>query len=457
MAAAPGSDGRIRKNWKWQLLLLLLLDEEEDRRQQREDRQQALAYLQWQQQHARRRAWLQRYYGQLQSLYADLTVLESCRLRQARVAVAALGAAVSTQQSVQRRLWVKTRSQAWWTQCNHPGFPEIEFHRAFRMSRVTFDHICDQLAVAVAKEDTMLRAAIPVQQRVAVCIWRLATGEPLRLVSKRFGLGISTCHKMVLEVCAAINDVLLPKYVQWPTEERLQRVMQEYESSSGMHNVLGTLYTTHIPIIAPKFNVASYHNKRHTEHNHKTSYSITLQGMVDIHGSFTDVCVGLPGSLADEQVLEKSALFQKGNSGELQGMYVVGGRGYPLLDWLLVPYVQHNLTWAQHAFNEKVGDVLQVAKGAFCRLKGRWRFLQRRTEVKLQELPAVLRACCVLHNVCEMHQEGFDPELMFKVDDDEMLPEQGNVPPSAIQSRDTIAHNLLHNVHTGSSFLINSR
>jgi hypothetical protein len=52
-----------------------------------------------------------------------------------------------------------------------------------------------------------------------------------------------------------------------------------------------------------------------------------------------------------------------------------------------------------------------------------------------------------------MHQEGFDPELMFKVDDDEMLPEQGNVPPSAIQSRDTIAHNLLHNVHTGSTFL----
>jgi hypothetical protein len=46
-----------------------------------------------------------------------------------------------------------------------------EFHRAFQMSRPTFDCICEQLAVAVAKEDTMLRAAIPVQQRVAVCIW----------------------------------------------------------------------------------------------------------------------------------------------------------------------------------------------------------------------------------------------------------------------------------------------
>jgi hypothetical protein len=374
-------------------------------------------------------------------------VLESCRLQQARVAAAALGAAVSTQQSVQRRLWVKNRSQAWWAQCNHPGFPDNEFHRAFRMSRPTFDRICEQLAVAVAKEDTMLRAAIPVQQRVAVSIWRLATGEPLHLVSKRFGLGISTCHKMVLEVCAAINDVLLPKYVQWPTDERLQQVMQEYEAISGMHNVLGALYTTHIPIIA------SYFNKRHTEHNHKTSYSITLQGMVDIQSSFTDVCIGRPGSMADEQVLEKSALFQRGTSGDLEGMYVVGGQGYPLLDWLLVPYVQHNLTWAQHTFNEKVAEVLGVAKSAFCRLKGRWQFLQRRTEVKLQELPAVLGACCVLHNVCEMHHVRFDPALMFDLIDYEMLPEQGNVSLSAIQSRDTIAHNLLHNIHMGSSFL----
>lgn len=450
---APSADGRIKRNRKWQLLLLLLLDEEEERQRQWEDRQQALAYQRWQQQHARRRAWLQNYFTQLQALYTDIDVLESCRLRRAHVAAAALGAAVSTQQSVHRRLWVKNRSQAWWAQCNHPGFPDKEFHQSFRMSRATFDLICEQLAGAVAKENTMLRAAIPVEQRVAVCIWRLATGEPLRLVSKRFGLGISTCHKMILEVCAAINDVLLPKYVQWPSAERLQQVTQEFESLSGMRNVVGALYTTHIPIIAPKINVAAYFNKRHTEHNQKTSYSITLQGMVDVRGSFTDVCIGWPGSMSDERVFEKSNLYRRGISSDLRGMWVVGGPGYPLLDWLLVPYVQHNLTWAQHAFNGKVVEVLQVARNAFGRLKGRWRFLQRRTEVKLQELPAVLGACCVLHNVCEMHNEGFDPELHFEVVDDDMLPENCNFPMSAMQSRDSIAHNLLHNVHAGTSFL----
>nr|GMD28505.1 putative nuclease HARBI1 [Ipomoea batatas] len=113
------------------------------------------------------------------------------------------GGAPSQGQS-QRRLWVKDRSNAWWEQCNSPDFPEEEFKKAFRTSIATFDLICEELESVVTKKDTTLRLAIPVRQQVAICVWRLATGEPLREVSKRFGLGISTCHKLVLEVSAAI-------------------------------------------------------------------------------------------------------------------------------------------------------------------------------------------------------------------------------------------------------------
>lgn len=94
------------------------------------------------------------------------------------------------------------------------------------MSKSTFHFICSELDSAVTKKNTMLRDAIPVQQRVAVCIWRLATGDPLRLVSKRFGLGISTCHKLVLEVCAAIKKVLMPKFISWPDEKNLKLIKQ---------------------------------------------------------------------------------------------------------------------------------------------------------------------------------------------------------------------------------------
>lgn len=321
--------------------------------------------------------------------------------------------------TVQRRLWVKDRSKDWWEKISRKDFPEEEFRRWFRMSRSTFDMICDELDAAVTKKNTMLRDAIPVRQRVAVCIWRLATGDPLRLVSKRFGLGISTCHKLVLEVCSAIRTVLMPKFV---------------------------------PIIAPKISVSAYFNKRHTERNQKTSYSITVQGVVDSKGVFNDVCIGWPGSMPDDRVLEKSALFQRASRGNLKGVWIVGNSGHPLMDWVLVPYTHANLTWTQHAFNEKIEEIQGVAKEAFARLKGRWGCLQKRTEVKLQDLPVVLGACCVLHNICEMRNEEMDDEWRFQIFDDEMLPENGIRSSASLQARDHIAHYLLHHGRAGTGF-----
>ncbi|KAL9263752.1 ANTAGONIST OF LIKE HETEROCHROMATIN PROTEIN 1-like protein [Drosera capensis] len=351
-----------------------------------------------------------------------------------------------------RRLWVKERANDWWERCNSSDYPDEEFKRDFRMSKATFNMICEGLEPVITKKDTMLRTAIPVRQRVAVCIWRLATGEALRLVSRRFGLGISTCHKLVLEVSSAIRAVLMPKFLQWPDEARMKRIKEEFERSYGIPNVGGAMYTTHVPIIAPKDSVSAYFNKRHTERNQKTSYSITVQGVVDDKGTFTDVCIGWPGSLPDDQVLEKSALFQRATRGLLKDVWLVGNSGYPLLDWVLVPYTDQR-TWTQHAFNEKVGDVQSVAKEAFAKLKARWGCLQKRTEVKLQDLPVVLGACCVLHNICEMRNEELDPALKFELFDDEIVPENCVRSASSVQARDHIAHNLLHHGHAGASFI----
>ncbi|CAI9755728.1 unnamed protein product [Fraxinus pennsylvanica] len=353
----------------------------------------------------------------------------------------------------QRRLWVKHRSKDWWDQCNSPDFPDEEFKKAFRMGKDTFVLICNELSSVVAKENTLLRDAVPVRQRVAVCIWRLATGEPLRLVSKKFGLGISTCHKLVLEVCSAIRNVLMPKYLRWPDDEAVNRIKDDFESISGISNVVGSMYTTHMPITAPKASVVAYFNRRHTERNQKSSYSITVQGVVDPRGVFTDVCIGYPGSMPDDHVLEKSTLFQRANAGFYKGAWIVGGSGYPLMDWVLVPYTQQHLTWTQHAFNEKIGEVQGIAKEAFTRLKRRWGCLQKRTEVKLQDLPVVLGACCVLHNICEMRNEDLDSSLKYEFFDDEMVPEISLRSPNAMKARDSIAHNLLHHNHAGTSFL----
>ncbi|XP_040864842.1 protein ALP1-like isoform X2 [Glycine max] len=444
------------------LTSILLLDEQEKLDQQQNNRVSEEEKFSLETNHKKKTKAMLQYYSNLDEYYSHVEESERVKRKKSRgmaraVAVVACeregegggGSAEGVKSGVggsQRRLWVKDRSGAWWDGCNKEDFPEEEFRKAFRMGRETFDMICDELNSAIVKEDTTLRNAIPVRQRVAVCLWRLATGDPLRIVSKRFGLGISTCHKLVLEVCTAIKSVLMPKYLNWPDEGSLRRVKSEFEGVSGIPNVVGSMYTSHVPIIAPKISVAAYFNKRHTERNQKTSYSITVQGVVDHRGVFTDVCIGWPGSMPDDQVLEKSALFQRANGGLLKGVWIVGSSGYPLMDWVLVPYSQQNLTWTQHAFNEKIGEVQKVARDAFARLKGRWSCLQKRTEVKLQDLPVVLGACCVLHNICELKGEKIDPELKVDLVDDEMVPEVALRSMSSMKARDAIAHNLLHHV-----------
>ncbi|XP_038712216.1 protein ANTAGONIST OF LIKE HETEROCHROMATIN PROTEIN 1-like [Tripterygium wilfordii] len=478
-----GDSGNKRKNNKKKkelsgiITTLLLLEEQEKCDQEETNKESTEERLSLDAHHNKRSKSTVDYYSNLQSYYTEIEEKDRVKRRKSRgvmaggIAVATAAAATEfddtnldkrarhgsknqeKQQQQQRRLWVKDRSNSWWDECNSPDFPAEEFKRAFRMSKFTFDMICEELNSVIAKEDTTLRNAIPVRQRVAVCIWRLATGDPLRLVSKKFGLGISTCHKLVLEVCSAIRNVLMPKFLQWPNDDGLRKIKEEFESNSGIPNVVGSMYTTHIPIIAPKISVASYFNKRHTERNQKTSYSITVQGVVDPRGVFSDVCIGWPGSMPDDQVLEKSALYQRANAGSLKGVWIVGGSGYPLMDWVLVPYNQQHLTWTQHAFNEKIGEIQKVAKDSFRRLKRRWCCLQKRTEVKLQDLPVVLGACCVLHNICEMREEEVDPELKYEVVDDEMVPEVPLRSVSSRKARDAIAHNLLHHGLAGTSFL----
>ncbi|KAH7572104.1 hypothetical protein JRO89_XS04G0201600 [Xanthoceras sorbifolium] len=467
-----GEDLQDLKKSPWSDILtsLILLDEEEKREQEQwsVDSQQDKALFELNQK--RRSRATNEYHHQLQDHYSELDMTDQLRTKRSRCAASAVAVSAAASEEAssdmpthlgnssggsgqQRRLWVKDRSKDWWEKRNHLDFPEDEFRRDFRMSKGTFNMICEELETTVMKKNTMLRDAIPVRQRVAVCIWRLATGEPLRLVSKRFGLGISTCHKLVLEVCSAIKTVLMPKFLQWPDEQRMKQIEEEFKSVSGIPNVGGSMYTTHIPIIAPKISVSHYFNKRHTERNQKTSYSITVQGVVDPRGVFSDVCIGWPGSMPDDQVLEKSALYQRANKGLLKDVWIVGTSGHPLMDWVLVPYVQKNLTWTQHAFNEKIGEVQRVAKEAFSRLKRRWSCLQKRTEVKLQDLPVVLGACCVLHNICEMRNEEMDPEFHFELFDDEMIPENSLRSISAAQARDHLAHNLLHHGLAGYSFL----
>ena len=87
-----------------------------------------------------------------------------------------LSLAALTVQSPVRSIWMKPRSKSWWEDVVNATFTSDDWLKNFRMSKATFFCVCNELWSSVEKNDTMMRKAIPVEQRVALTLWFLSSG-----------------------------------------------------------------------------------------------------------------------------------------------------------------------------------------------------------------------------------------------------------------------------------------
>ena len=63
---------------------------------------------------------------------------------------------------------------------------------------------------------------------------------------------------------------------------------------------------------------------------------------------------------------------------------------------------------------------------AFGRLKARWRRLLKQNDMFVENVPCVVAACCVLHNICEIHGDDFDEDWIEPDPNQPAAPADGN-------------------------------
>ena len=211
--------------------------------------------------------------------------------------------------SFDRSVWVKPkRCDLWYDIMNN--WERGDWLKNVRMSKATFLFICRELEHTLSRKNTRLRRPIPVGKRIVVALWRLATNIEYRTLGHLFGIGRSTACLITKEVCEAVVEHLMPKYIRLPQGEDFRQVVDGFHDRWGFPQVGGAIDGSHIPIVAPPEHHCDYFNR-------KGWHSVIMQGVVDHRYRFMDVQVGWPGGVHDARVFANSGLFIKGNDGTL--------------------------------------------------------------------------------------------------------------------------------------------
>ncbi|PSR93081.1 Nuclease [Actinidia chinensis var. chinensis] len=292
------------------------------------------------------------------------------------------------------------------------------FESVLKISRKTFNYIC-----SLVKEEMMAKPAnftdlngklLSLNDRVAVAIRRLSSGESLSAVGNLLGINQSTVAQITWRFSEAMENRGI-HHLRWPaTEAEMNEIKLKFEKIGGLPNCCGVVDTTHILMC-----LSSMDPSTKIWCDDEKNHSMILQAIVDPEMRFLDIVTGWPGSMSHSLVLKSSSFFRLCEEGErLNGKkikllgetelreYIIGDAAFPLLPWLLTPYPydpyqrprSHNVFVS---FNMRLSATKMVALRALTRLKETWRIINGvMWRPDKNRLPRIILVCCILHNIC---------------------------------------------------------
>lgn len=131
--------------------------------------------------------------------------------------------------------------------------------------------------------------------------------------------------------------------------------------------------------------------------------------------------IGYPGSVHDSRVFRISDIAKKIQTGAVpftRDSHLLGDSGYINMEYLLTPYKDNGfLNEIQKNYNYIHSSTRVIVEQAIGLWKGRFRILRYINMYKTEEIPDILLATAVLHNIClNMNDDdveciALDPDL----------------------------------------------
>uniref|UniRef100_A0A6P7GNG8 Protein ANTAGONIST OF LIKE HETEROCHROMATIN PROTEIN 1-like n=1 Tax=Diabrotica virgifera virgifera TaxID=50390 RepID=A0A6P7GNG8_DIAVI len=128
----------------------------------------------------------------------------------------------------------------------------------FRMTIDCFDELLHLVENDIRKSDTNYREAISPEERLAITLRYLATGDTFYTIGHSFRVGFSTVSAIVVEVCEALCRNLQHIYLPEPTTEIWKKSEEGFRNTWRFPNCIGSIDGKHVTIKCPDKTGSNY-------------------------------------------------------------------------------------------------------------------------------------------------------------------------------------------------------
>ncbi|XP_028140337.2 uncharacterized protein LOC114334492 [Diabrotica virgifera virgifera] len=280
------------------------------------------------------------------------------------------------------------------------------FKNFLRMSSSDMEFLLQKIAPVIRKPDTNCRKAIPPQERLAVTLRFLATGDSYSSLMYLFKISKQAISKIVPEVCAALVNAIKDQVKMPKTAQEWETITNGFSVLWNFPKCVGVMDGKNIAIQAPKNSGSDFFN-------YKTFFSIVLFGVMDANYRFLYFHVGSQGRISDGGVFENT-LFKKlltrcklnlpeysslPGREKLVPHVFLGDDAFPLSPNLLKPYPgAQDKGSPKRIFNYRLSRARRISENVFGMLSSIFRIFRKPLLLEPETAEVVVMACIYLHN-----------------------------------------------------------
>lgn len=278
-----------------------------------------------------------------------------------------------------------------------PRDPE-SFKQFFGMEISTFEWLCGLLEPLLDCRDPSPPLHLTAEVRLGIGVFRLATGADYPEISGRFCVSEAASRFCVKQLCR----VLCTNFRFWvgfPSQTELESVSTQFETLTGLPNCCGIVNCARFFI-----------GKGNSSENEAQQDSIAAQIVVDSSSRILSIIAGFRGSKTDSRILRSTSLFKDIENGVILNsrplhmndvcvpQYLVGNGEYPLLPFLLVPFLDPEAGSVEDNFNNVYRSLCVSSLNVVSSLR-KWGVLSGTIEEEYKVVVAYIGACSILHNM----------------------------------------------------------